>query len=161
MLCIQYYKTTYFNRKRLLQLQVNSRIIRWVESFFTDRSSCLSKCCSVFPHYYQHWGPQGSVISPVLFTFYIGEWRANSSDVEFGVKFADDTVIVGLITEDETEYQGCVDEFVSWCHACFLQLNTKKIKEIIFYFRPGRRARQQVSKITGQQQHSLILLCES
>ena len=59
----------------------------------------------------------------------------SSSDV-FKVKFADDTVIVGLITNnDETKYRKCVDEFVNWCKASFLQLNTKKTKEMIFDFR--------------------------
>ncbi len=68
--------------------------------------------------------PQGSVIPPLLFTLYTNECRANSSDV-FNVKFADDTVIVGLISEDETKYRGCVNEFVDWFHTSFPQSEQK------------------------------------
>ena len=79
--------------------------------------------------------PQGSVISPVLFTLYTNACRANTPDVCM-VKFADDTVVLGLIRDDdETEYRRSVDEFVQWCDSSFLQLNTKKTKEVIFDFR--------------------------
>ncbi len=33
--------------------------------------------------------------------------------------------IVGLITEDETKYCGCVD----WCQACFPQLIPRKLRK--------------------------------
>lgn len=51
-----------------------------------------------------------------LFTLYTNWCIANLYDV---LKFADDTAVVGLIIEDETEYSGCVDEFVDWCQASF------------------------------------------
>ncbi len=128
--------------ERLLQLEVNSTIIRCVESFLTDRSQCVRVNAAVSsPIMTNTEAPQGSVISPVLFTLYTNESRAKSSDV-FSVKFTDDTVIVGLITKDETKYRRCVDEFVEWCHASFLQLNTKKTKEMIFDFRTSRRTHQ-------------------
>lgn len=86
--------------ERLLQSEMKSRIIRWVESFLTDISQCESKCCSVLPYYHEHWGPTRELYlsSPV------------SSDV-FNLKSADDTVIVGSIAGDETNYRGCADEF--------------------------------------------------
>ncbi len=71
--------------------------------------------------------PQGGVISPVLFALYTDECRLNSSDVLIG-KFADDTVIVGLIVAGEAKYCECVDEFVNWGHASFLQDFRVKIK---------------------------------
>lgn len=37
--------------------------------------------------------------------------------------------IVGLITEDETKYPAYLDEFITWCDASFLKLNTKVTKE--------------------------------
>lgn len=75
--------------------------------------------------------PQGSTISPVLFTLYTNECRGSSSDV-LHIKYADDTAIVGLITDDEVDYRRGVDEFVDWCQSSFLQLNIRKTKEIIF-----------------------------
>ena len=87
--------------------------------------------------------PQGSVISAFLFILYTNACNLNLIDV-FNVKYADDTVIVGLITnDDETKYRQCVDEFVNWCHASFLQLNTKKTKVIIFDFRAKGGTHQQ------------------
>lgn len=73
----------------------------------------------------------------MLFTLYTNECRVNSCDV-FNVKLAGDTVIVGLITESEAKYHECVDEFFNWCHASFLQLNTKKTKDVTFDFRVNK-----------------------
>ncbi len=63
----------------------------------------------------------------MLFILYTNECRGFSSDV-FNVKDADDTTIVGLITEDEVEYRRGVDEFVDWCQSSFLQLNIRETK---------------------------------
>ncbi len=49
---------------------------------------------------------------------------------------------MGLITEDETKYRG---QFVEWCRASFLQLNTKETKEITFDLNVRRRTHQQVA----------------
>lgn len=42
-------------------------------------------------------------------TLYTYKYRAHSSDVflVFNVKFADGTVIVGVVSEDETKSHGC------------------------------------------------------
>ncbi len=107
----------------------------------------MSKCCNVLPCHYQHWGPKMErYLSSCIYSYssLYNECRANPSDV-FNAKFADDTVIGDLITEDETKYCGCVDKFVDWCHASFLQLHTKKTKEMIFDFKACRRTHQQVA----------------
>ncbi len=79
----------------------------------------------------------------MLFTLYTNECRGSSSDV-FNIKYADDTAIVGLITEDEVDYRRGVDEFVDWCQSSFLQLNIRKTK-IIFDFRTIRGTHQQIA----------------
>lgn len=113
------------------RLGLNGALIRWVKSFLTDRSQCLrinSVLCS--PIITNTGAPQGSTISPVLFTLYTNECVGMSCNV-FTDKYADDTAIIGLITEDEVEYRRCVDEFVNWSQSSVLQLNTRKTKEII------------------------------
>lgn len=50
------------------------------------------------------------------------------------VKFADETLIVGLITDNETKNYGWVDEFANYCHTGHLQLNNNKM---IFDFTDG------------------------
>ena len=52
------------------------------------------------------------------------------------IKYADDTVIVGLISNnDESEYNEQISEVVLWCKAHNLLLNAAKTKELIFDFR--------------------------
>ena len=52
-------------------------------------------------------------------------------------KYADDTVLVGLLCNDETDHRSDIDHFVSWCVANCLELNVIKAKEIVIHFRPG------------------------
>ncbi len=52
------------------------------------------------------------------------------------VKFADDTVVLGLITNnDETAYLDEVERLTSWCQDNCLSLNVSKTKELIVDFR--------------------------
>ena len=52
------------------------------------------------------------------------------------VKFADDTTIVGLITEsDESAYRKEVDTLTTWCQDNYLSLNISKTKEMIVDYR--------------------------
>ena len=52
------------------------------------------------------------------------------------LKFADDTVIQGLISsENENVYRESINWFVQWCEEYFLLLNVKKTKELIIDFR--------------------------
>ncbi len=114
--------------ERLNKLGVKSRLFRCVESFLTSRVQCV-KVNSVLssPIVTNTGAPQGSTISPVLYTLYTNECRGFSSDI-CNIKYADDTAIVGLITEDEVDYHRGVGEFVDWCQSRFLQLNIRKTK---------------------------------
>ncbi len=52
------------------------------------------------------------------------------------VKFADDTVVRGLINNnDETAYLDEVERLTSWCQDNYLSLNVSKTKELIMDFR--------------------------
>ncbi len=52
------------------------------------------------------------------------------------VKFADDTVVLGLISNnDETAYSDEVERLTSWCQDNCLSLNVSKTKELIVDFR--------------------------
>ncbi len=54
----------------------------------------------------------------------------------FIIKFADDTVVLGLISNnDETAYLDEVERLTSWCQDNCLSLNVSKIKELIVDFR--------------------------
>ncbi|KAK3541748.1 hypothetical protein QTP86_002145, partial [Hemibagrus guttatus] len=52
------------------------------------------------------------------------------------IKFADDTTVIGLISDnDETSYRAEVQHLVAWCADNNLLLNTSKTKELIIDFR--------------------------
>jgi hypothetical protein len=79
--------------------------------------------------------PQGCVLSPLLyslFTHYSVAIHTSNSII----KFADDTIVVGLITNnDETAYREEVRVLGVWCQENNLSLNVTKIKEIIVDFK--------------------------
>jgi hypothetical protein len=53
------------------------------------------------------------------------------------VKYADDTIVIGLIDKDndESEYRDTIAYVADWCANNFLDLNVTKTKEMIFDFR--------------------------
>ena len=74
------------------------------------------------------------MLSAPLFIIYTNDCTATRDGVEI-VKYADDTAIVGLISQDEFNYQYEVSNFDN-----FLHLNTSKTKEIVFDFRTSKRS---------------------
>jgi hypothetical protein len=65
------------------------------------------------------------------------------------IRFADDTTVVGLITDnDETAYREEVRELAVWCQDNNLSLNVSKTTELIVGYRK-RRAEQAPINIEG------------
>ena len=66
------------------------------------------------------------------------------------VKFADDTTVIGLITDgDETAYREEVRALTSWCQDNNLQLNLSKTKELIVDYRKRQGAENALITIYG------------
>lgn len=79
--------------------------------------------------------PQGCVLSSLLYKLFTHDCRA-PYDSNLIVKFADDTAVVGLITnEDEMAYRQEVEGLGLWCKENNLILNINKTKEMIVDFR--------------------------
>ncbi len=79
--------------------------------------------------------PQGCVLSPLLFTLLTHDCTAKSSSNHI-IKFADDTTVVGLISNnDETHYREEVAQLAEWCGTNNLSLNVEKTKEVVLDFR--------------------------
>ncbi|GFR72865.1 hypothetical protein ElyMa_002123900, partial [Elysia marginata] len=59
--------------------------------------------------------PQGTVSSPFLFSLYTSDCRSSNDDCVFD-KYADDTIQIGLITDDDDSlYVEQKDAFIKWC----------------------------------------------
>ncbi len=51
------------------------------------------------------------------------------------MKYADDSVIVSLLQENETSHGPVVEDFVHWCEQSYLQTNIAKTKDMVIDFR--------------------------
>jgi hypothetical protein len=73
------------------------------------------------------------VLSPILFSIYTGIIKSESSNVTV-IKYADDTVIVGLIAQaEDTEcYMNEIERICKLSNDHSLQLNPLKTKEMLF-----------------------------
>ncbi len=66
------------------------------------------------------------------------------------IKFADDTVVLGLISNnDETAYLDEVERLTSWCRDNCLSLNVSKTKELIVDFRKRQQRSYAPLMISG------------
>ena len=86
-----------------------------VHSFLTNRSQYVNVNGVCSSHVSISTGaPHGCVLSPFLYTMYTNSCgSAYSNNLYF--KYADDTALVGLLSDDEADYRSDIDHFVSWC----------------------------------------------
>jgi hypothetical protein len=81
--------------------------------------------------------PQGCVLSPLLYSLFTHDCVA-AHDFNTIIKFADDTTVVGLITNKETAYREEVRDLAIWCKDNNLSLNVSKTNELIVNYRKQR-----------------------
>lgn len=75
------------------------------------------------------------MLSPLLFSVFTNQFTSQETSVKV-FKYADDTTIVGLITDNnETQYRCEVARTVTWCEDNDLMLNASKITEIAIDYR--------------------------
>lgn len=78
--------------------------------------------------------PQGCVLSSLLFILYTNDCRS-CYDNRHILKFADDTVIVSLLTNNESNHGPVVNDFIDWCEQFYLSVNVSKTKDMAIDFR--------------------------
>ncbi|KAK6178302.1 hypothetical protein SNE40_013103 [Patella caerulea] len=126
--------------KLLLNMHVNSILIKWIENFLIDRPQYVkvNKCYSNIIKT-NTGAPQGCVLSPILFILYTNDCRSINPNC-LTVKFADDAAIVSSLNdaESDTHYRGDVANFAEWCDRNYLHLNVNKTKELIVDFRVNK-----------------------
>ena len=129
---------THLMIQKLKEMGVNSNLIMWINSFLTNRKQYVRFKSEVSDTItINTGGPQGCVLSAGLFILYTAD-KLPTHDNCMIMKYADDTIILGLLNDDEDSeknYRSEIASFVNWCKDNFLNLNVKKTKEMIVDFR--------------------------
>ncbi len=121
---------------KLSDLGLNTSLCDWIQDFLTGRPQVVKMGQFTSNSITLNVGaPQGCVLSSLLYSLYTHDCVSSHSSTSI-VKFADDTVVLGLISNnDETAYLGEVERLTSWCQDNCLSLNVSKTKELIVDFR--------------------------
>ncbi len=125
---------------KLQTLGLNRSLCSWILDFLTGRSQVVRMGNNTSSPLILNTGaPQGCVPSPLLYSLYTHDCTATHSSNVI-VKFADDTTVIGLITDnDETAYREEVSTLTKWCQENHLSLNIDKTKELVVDFRRQSR----------------------
>ncbi len=121
---------------KLSDLGITSSLCDWIQDFLTGRPQMVKVGQFTSNSITLNIGaPQGCVLSPLLYSLYTHDCVSSHSSTSI-VKFADDTVVLGLINNnDEAAYLDEVERLTSWCQDNCLSLNVSKTKELIVDFR--------------------------
>ncbi len=121
---------------KLNLLGLNNSLCNWILDFLTGKPQSVRVGHNTSSTTTLSTGaPQGCVLSPLLFTLLTHDCTAKFSSNHI-IKFADDTTVVGLISNnDETYYREEVAQLAEWCGANNLSLNVEKTKEVVMDFR--------------------------
>ncbi len=121
---------------KLSDLSLNNSLCDWIQDFLTARPQVVKVGQFTSNSITLNVGaPQGCVLSPLLYSLYTHDCVSSHSSTSI-IKFADDTVVLGLINNnDEAAYLEEVERLTSWCQDNGLSLNVSKTKELIVDFR--------------------------
>ena len=139
--------------EKLIKMKVNSNIVLWIHNFLTNRIQYVKFNGVKSDILVINTGaPQGCVLSAFLFTIYTTDCTSSSGSIVI-IKYADDTVIIGLLKcDDDVKYRMEVDRFCNWCDDNHLNLNVSKTKEMVIDFRNcGAKANINPLRIKNQQ----------
>lgn len=117
---------------KLTEMQVDAPLVSWMIDYLTGRPQYVRLQSCVSDRVVSNTGaPQGTVLSPFLFTLYTTDfsYRSESRHLQ---KFSDDSAIVGCVSGgEELEYRTVIKDFVRWCELNNLQLNVTKTRELV------------------------------
>ena len=85
---------------KLTDLGLCCQLCNWIYDFLSDRSQTVRIGNLVSsPLVINTGAPQGCVLSPLLYSLYTYDCKRYDSNII--VKFADDTTVIGLISDDD------------------------------------------------------------
>ncbi len=114
-------------------------LCNWVLDFLTNRGQTVRIHNIASSQITLNTGSlKGCVLSPLLYTLLTYDCSATSPSTHI-VKFADETAVVGLIS-NEKEYRLEVEQPEGWCRANNRSINVNKMKKMIVGFRRAVRS---------------------
>ena len=102
-------------------MNVDAYTVLWILDFLTNRPQCV-RLASGLPSdlvFTNTGGPQGTCLSPFLFTLYTANCQSTHDECQTD-KCADDSAQIGQITDDDDRHYL---HFVQWCYDNFLELD--------------------------------------
>ena len=122
--------------KLINHLKLPVSICNWILDFLVNRPQVVRIGNNVSSVLTLNTGtPQGCPLSPKLYSLFTYDCKVDSPNC-LVTKFADDTTLTGLISDnDESTYRVQVESLIHWCNENNLLLNVSKTKEMIFDFR--------------------------
>ncbi|KAK0147064.1 RNA-directed DNA polymerase from mobile element jockey [Merluccius polli] len=137
--------------EKLRGMGVNGGLITWVIDYLTGRPQVVRLGSVLSDMVVSDVGaPQGTVLSPFLFTLYTTDFQYNAESCHLQ-KFSDDSAVVGCTGGgEEGEYRTLVDNFVEWSERNHLRLNVSKTREMVIDFRRKKLPSQPV-RIRGEE----------
>ena len=124
---------------KLRTLGLNTSLCNWILDFLMGCPQVVRVNNNISATLILNTGPpQGCVLSLLLYSLFTHDCLARHDSNNI-IKFADDTTVVGLITDnDETAYREEVRDLAGWCQNNNLCLNVTKTKEMIVDYRKRR-----------------------
>ena len=121
---------------KMKSLGLDNSLCNWILSFLTNRTQAVRiGGMTSTPLTISTGAPQGCVLSSLLYNIYTHDCIASSSQTSI-IKFADDTVVVGLISNNNDQaYLKQVKDITQWCQLNNLALNVTKTKEMVVDYR--------------------------
>ena len=115
--------------KKLEGYGIEGQVFNWIKDFLCDRTQYVSVKGRNSDHTPVTSGvPQGSVLGPTLFIYYINDLPTVTNE-EIKI-FADDTKAFSEINsvEDQIQLQSCLDSLIEWSEKWLLCFNSDKCK---------------------------------
>uniref|UniRef100_A0AAZ3QEV2 Reverse transcriptase domain-containing protein n=1 Tax=Oncorhynchus tshawytscha TaxID=74940 RepID=A0AAZ3QEV2_ONCTS len=124
---------------KLRILELNTSLCHWILDFLTGCPQVVRVGSNSSATLILNTGaPQGCVLSPLLYSLFTHDCMARHDSYTI-IKFADDTTVVGLITDnDETAYREEVRDLAGWCQNNNLSLSVTNTKEMIVDYKKRR-----------------------
>jgi ribonucleases P/MRP protein subunit RPP40 len=131
--------------RKMAELNIDDIFLRWMRSYLSDRRQRVKVGNTVSPWLRPNGGmPQGSYFGPYVFLIMINDLTTNVPLI----KFVDDVTAVEIVNPGACSHmQTALDQISRWSDANFMEINTKKSKQMFFGI--ASSANQQSPLVSG------------